>query len=239
VAGVVCVIVCDIYVIRTDAHGDTLWTRSYGGPLEEQTHSLAAADDGGYIIAGRKCTLSGEDPDVYLLRLDANGDTLWTKTYGGTASDGGCCVQQTHGGEIVIAGWTASFGAGGYDVWLLKTDAYGDTLWTRTYGGAGGDGGYSVQETSDGGYIIAGGTYSFGEGECDVYLIRTDANGDTLWTKTYGGIGSDVGLSIRDGQIGTRSVSVIGTCIWSEPMKTERFSGRRLTEAGMRISLGQ
>ena len=189
--------VCDIYVIRTDAQGDTLWTRSYGGPLEEQTHSLAATDDGGCIIAGRKCTLSAEDPDVYLVRLDANGDTLWTKTYGGTASDGGCCVQQTHGGEIVIAGWTASFGAGGYDVWLLKTDAYGDTLWTRTYGGAGGDGGYSVQETSDGGYIIAGGTYSFGEGECDVYLIRTDANGDTLWTKTYGGIGSDVGLSIQ------------------------------------------
>jgi len=121
----------------------------------------------------------------------------WTRTYGGSSYDWGQSVQQTSDGGFVVAGYTSSFGAGGYDAYLIRTDANGDTLWTRTYGGSGHDYGYSVQQTADSGFVVAGYTYSFGAGSRDVYLIRTDATGDTLWTRTYGGEDEDIGRSVQ------------------------------------------
>ena len=113
-------------------------------------------------------------------------DTLWTKAYGGPGTETASEVQQTEDGGYVIVGTTNSFGAGGNDIYLIRTDAVGDTLWTRTYGGAESESGNSVCETSDGGFIIVGDTYSFAEHGNDVYLIKTDTNGDTVWTRTYG-----------------------------------------------------
>ncbi|MQY71827.1 hypothetical protein GH141_07870 [bacterium] len=103
----------------------------------------------------------------------------WERTYGGSDVDVGLSVQETSDKGYIIAGWTSSFGAGRSDVYLIKTDASGDTIWTRTYGGSNYDVGYSVQQTLDGGYIIAGFTQSFGAGGCDVYLIKTDADGNS------------------------------------------------------------
>ncbi len=236
----------DVYLIKLDAYGDTLWTRIYGGTYHEEGCSVQQTSDGGYVIAGYTASFGAGDHDVYLIKTDASGDTLWTKTHGGTDYDRGCSVQQTLDGSYIIAGYTYSFGAGDYEVYLVKTDASGDTLWTRTYGGTSAycsevrqtaDGGYiiacmskfvvsndvrliktnasgdalwtrtyggtdsdfgnSVQQTSDGGYIIAGWTDSFGAGSDDVYLIKTDASGATLWTRTYGGTGDDWGYSVQ------------------------------------------
>jgi len=186
----------DVYLIKTNASGDTLWTRTYGGPNNDYGNSVHQTFEGGYIIAGS--TLSfGAAGDVYLIKTNASGDTLWTKTYGGASLDYGNSVQQTLGGGFVIAGYTASFGVGG-DVYLVKTNASGDTLWTRSYGGTGLDYGNSVQQTLGGGYIIAGYTYSFGQGlDDDAYLIKTNASGDSLWTRTYGGSHADWGNSVQ------------------------------------------
>jgi hypothetical protein len=188
----------DVYLIKTDASGDTLWTKTYGGTHYDEGYSVRKTEDGGYIIAGATAsfadTLNG---DVYLIKTNGSGNTDWTRTYGGTGTDVGNSVQQTLDGGYLVAGWTNSFGAGGYDVWLLKTTALGDTQWTRTYGGAADDYGYSVRQTSDGGYIIAGNTDSYGAGLNDVWLIKTTAFGDTQWTRTYGGTDQDYGRSVQ------------------------------------------
>jgi hypothetical protein len=110
--------------------------------------------------------------DVWILKLDTVGDTIWTRNYGGSERDYGRSVQQTNDGGYIIAGDTKSFGAGDYDIYLIKTDGNGDSIWTKTYGGLNNDCGYSIQQTSDGGYIVAGYTESFGAGYSDVWLLK-------------------------------------------------------------------
>ena len=223
----------DVYLIKTDATGDTLWTRTYGGTSLDWSSSVRQTSDGGYIIAGYTSSFGAGYFDVYLIKTDPSGDTLWTRTFGDTNHDVGYSVQQTSDGGYIIAGstqpfdtlWTGthggrdfdvvhsvqqtsdsccieagftdSFGAGSADVYLIKTNASGDTVWTRTYGGTSDDYGSSVQQTSDGGYIVVADTGFFGAGSRDVYLVRTNANGDTLWTRTYGGMGDDLGQSVQ------------------------------------------
>ena len=187
----------DVYLIKTDAYGNAEWTKTYGGSDDDWGWSAQQTEDGGYIIAGRTWSFGAGASDVCLTKTDAYGNVEWTKTYGGSDQDGGESVQQTEDGGYIIAGWTKSFGAGEADVYLIKTDAYGNVEWTKTYGGSGDDSGCSVQQTSDGGYIIAGGTESFGAGEADVYLIKTDAYGNVEWTKTYGGSDDDWGRSVQ------------------------------------------
>ena len=192
----------DVYLIKTDANGDTLWTKTYGGSYGDEGYSVQQTTDGGYIIVGRTFSFglgTSTSPDVYLIKTDMNGDTLWTKTYGGTNHDRGNFVQQTVDGGYIITGITVSFGTGGENVYLIRTNATGDTLWTKTYGGTdtqqtNTDRGHSVEQTSDGGFIITG---SATFGERGAYLIKTDSNGDTLWTKSYGGIGVDDGSSVK------------------------------------------
>ncbi len=187
----------DVYLIKTNAYGYALWTWAYGGTGCDYGWSVQQTSDRGYIVAGLTLSFGAGQSDVYLIKTNAYGDTLWTRTYGGTSSDYGWSVQQTSDGGYVITGYTLSSGAGDYDVYLIKTNAAGDALWTRTYGGPGDDYGYSVQQTSDGGYVVAGCTRSFGAGTKDVYLIKTNASGDALWTRTYGGTDFDYGLSVQ------------------------------------------
>ena len=187
----------DVYLIKTDANGDTLWTRTYGGASNDYGESTCLTADGGYIVAGQTHSFGAGSSDVYLIRADASGDTLWTRTFGGDSSDHGYSVQQTVDGGYIVAGWTVSRGAGGTDAYLVKTDANGDTVWTRAYGGTHKDYGWSVQQTAEEGYVVAGYTSSFSAPWWDVYLIKTDARGDTLWTRTYGGADDDWGNSIQ------------------------------------------
>ncbi len=211
----------DVYLVRTDARGDTLWTRTYGGTDSDRGLSVTQTADSGYVIAGYAKSFGAGSSDVYLVKTDASGDTIWTRTYGGSYDDYGYSVAQTADGGYIIAGETWSFGAGSHDFWLIKTDASGDTIWTRTYGGTLWDKSFSVAQTVDDGYVIAGFTMSFAAGMFDVYLVKTDAAGDTMWTRTYGGDSSDSGRSVVQTADGgyvitgcTNSFGVDGDNVW-------------------------
>ncbi|MHB8260074.1 MAG: T9SS type A sorting domain-containing protein [Bacteroidia bacterium] len=191
----------NVYVVKTNANGDTLWTKSYGGSNYDFGQAVQQTTDGGYIIAGYTGSFGPGDPDIYLLKIDASGNLTWSKTYGGIYGDKAWAVRQTSDGGYIVAGITSSFGVttnGTYnDIFLLKTTSTGNLTWSKTYGRDGDDWGYGVVQTYDGGYAITGLAQkdSLDTGS-EVYLIKTDAIGDTLYTKTFNGTNYDQGLVI-------------------------------------------
>ncbi len=192
----------DFYLVKTTAGGDSIWTRTYGGTNEDVSYSVLRTLDSGYVMVGYTASYGVGGQDVYLVKTNAVGDTMWTRTYGGIGNDVGYSVQQTPDSGYIIAGYTASYGAGNNDVYLIRTNASGDTLWTRAYGGRNDEQGNFVRQTFDGGYVIAGQTMSFGAASQNAYLIKTDASGDTLWTRTWGGNGVDFANSVEQASDG-------------------------------------
>jgi hypothetical protein len=191
----------DFWLVKTDPAGNVEWNRTYGAPTcmhLESGQSMVQTDDGGYALAGY---LSHEgnpptDYDLWLVKTDSTGNMQWNHTYGGADHDFAYSVVQTGDGEYVIAGYTDSYGAGNRDVWLIKTDSDGSIIWHQTYGGTEMDWGSSVVRTIDGGYAIAGRTRSFGAGDYDFWLIRTDSDGEVIWNQTYGGMQIDEAHSL-------------------------------------------
>jgi hypothetical protein len=170
--------VYDVLLVKTDSVGDTLWTRTFGGSNTEEPFSVKQTTDEGYIVTGRTYSYGAGSTDVFLTKTDSIGIPQWTKTFGGIAPELAKDVQQTQDGGYIVAAWTQSFGNGVDDYYLIKTDANGDTLWTKAYGGSGGDFAYSIKKTSDGGYIVAGESYSFPFGDYNLYVVKTDSNGN-------------------------------------------------------------
>jgi hypothetical protein len=176
---------------------NTLWTRTFGGGSGDLGYSVQQTSDGGTIIAGTTESYGAGERDVYLIKTDLEGNEVWSRTFGGSSWDEGNSVQQTTDGGYIIAGYTEFYGAGGWNVYLIKTDPQGNEVWSQTFGGSGNDYGRSVQQTTDGGYIIAGETSSYGAGGYDVYLIKTDPQGNEVWWQTFGGSGNDRGRSVQ------------------------------------------
>jgi uncharacterized delta-60 repeat protein len=187
----------DFYLVKANSSGDTLWTRTYGGSSSDWAYSVQQTADGGYIVAGETASFGAGDYDFYVVKTNAYGTPLWTRTYGRSGDDRAFSIQQTADGGYVVAGSTQSFGAGAEDFYLVKTNSLGDTLWTRTFGGSSWDVANSVQQTADGGYIVAGYTESFCAGCWEFYLVKTNSLGDTLWTRTYGGSGTSAANSVQ------------------------------------------
>jgi hypothetical protein len=201
------------YIIRTDADGDTLWTRAHGGWGKDEAYAVVTMPDGGCMAAGYTESYGAGAGDMWLLRIDADGDTLWTRTYGGAMDERAEDLRRTADKGFVLAGSTDSFGAGQYDMYIVKVDAAGNVQWSRTYGGTSMEHAYSVSQTLDMGFVAAGYTDSYGSGGRDVYVIRCDEAGDTLWTKTLGGTSTDYGYAAQQTAGGGYMV-----CGWTSSM---------------------
>jgi len=177
----------DVLLVKTDIDGVQIWSKIFGGTGWEYGYSVCqTASDSGYIVAGYT-TSSGEGSrDVYLVKTDSEGNELWTNTFGGTGLDVGMSVCETGNGSYFICGYTESSGAGEDDIFLVKADSGGNEVWTRAYGGSASERGNSIQRTSDGNFIIAGSTATYGYGNRNAWLIKIDPEGETLWTGNFG-----------------------------------------------------
>jgi hypothetical protein len=186
----------DAWLIKTDNKGNELWNKTFGGTYKDGARSVQQTSDGGYIIGGYADSYGYPGHDVWLIKTDSDGNKEWHSIYGGVASDGAFTVRQTMDDGYVALGYTDSFGSNYHDVWLIKTDSYGTEEWNQTYGTPDWETGYSVEQTSDGGYIIVGTTESYGLGSQDAWLIKTDSYGNEEWNQTYGGFNNDWGSAV-------------------------------------------
>ena len=189
----------DLWSIKTDAKGNVLWDRTFGGSGEDLGFSVQQTNDDGYIIAGYTSFTNGKK--AWIIKIDSQGNKQLDMATGRADSEA-ASIGLTKDGGYIITGYTPSSGSGKEDVWLIKTNSKLHWDWLKTFGGPNRDLGLSVQETEDGGYIIAGLTESFGAGKGDVWLIKTDPKGDREWDRTFGGSNFDSGASVqqtRDG----------------------------------------
>jgi hypothetical protein len=181
----------------------TGWSQTYGGSGDDEAYSVVQTGDGGYALAGYTNSSGAGSYDFWLIKTNSSGSMLWSQTYGGAGDDEAYSVVQSNDTGYAVAGYTDSYGAGETDAWLVKTDSSGNTQWSQTYGGRAQDGAYSVIQTSDGGYALAGYTDSYGAGSFDFWLVKTSSSGSMLWNQTYGGLGDDeAGCVIQTGDGG-------------------------------------
>jgi uncharacterized delta-60 repeat protein len=186
----------DVWIVKLDANGNITWQKTYGGSGVDSATSIQQTSDGGYIVAGDTSSF-GTNTDVWIVKLNANGNITWQKTYGGSGVDSATSIQQTSDGGYIVAGDTSSFGTS-TDAWILKLDANGNITWQKTYGGSGADSVNSIQQTSDGGFIVAGESKSFGAGDKDIWVLKINSSGGIQWQKTYGEAATeDSAYSIR------------------------------------------
>ena len=184
----------DIFFARMDVNGDTAFTRVYGTADNEICKSMASTSDGGFIICGKSSEIiSGALVfKAILLRIDSTGNLLWSKSYGDTLYQEAQSVAQTADGGFVVCGSRDFTSTGNYDILLFRTESSGNIIWSKTYGGNKGEGSYTVNLNADGTTVLSGYTNSMGYGHrgddsTNIFLMKTDANGDTIWTRTYGG----------------------------------------------------
>lgn len=226
------------------------WEKRFGGADVDFAYSVLQSVDGNYMLAGGTDSYGAGMRDIYLVKIDSYGNKVWVKTFGGIKSDSARSIKQTLDGGFIIAGWTKSYGSGSYDIYLVKTDNHGNKEWDKTFGGKNADFGSSVQQTSDGGYIIVGQTYydshpgSTVVHNTDIYLVKTDRYGNKIWDKTFGGEKLDTGTSVQqtsdNGYIvaGTFDylaynyiylvkTNIHGDIIWEKSFKVEELSFAR------------
>ena len=207
----------DRWITKLDASGTLLWEKSFGGSGDDLALSIQQTADGGFIVAGDSQSNDGDvlsgnkgGSDQWITKLDASGNLLWEKSFGGSGNESANSVRQTADGGCIVVGSSASNDGdvlsgnkGGFDQWITKLDASGSLLWEKTLGGSGDDQAYSVQQTSDGGFIVAGasdstdGDVTGNHGARDCWIVKLDSSGTLLWEEALGGSGDDVARHIQ------------------------------------------
>jgi uncharacterized repeat protein (TIGR02543 family) len=187
----------DMWIIKLNSKGEVDWQKTYGGTANDTAYSIKETNDGGYIVAGETLSSGAGDYDVWILKLSQTGTIEWQKTYGESNEDYALSIEQTSDGGYITAGVTSSFGTGAENAWVLKLSAEGDIEWQKAYGGSNSDYARFITQTNDGGYIICGETFSFGDGSDDGWILKLSASGDIEWQRIYGGSAQDWFLTVQ------------------------------------------
>jgi len=185
----------NVMIYKTDSLGALQWFKNIGGAGIEGARSIACGYNNEFILAGFKNNLDSMGYDVFVVKTDLNGDTLWTRTFGGSDWDMAYSIDKLADSTYVVAGETYSFGNGNRDVYVLRINQMGDTIWTKTFGGTADDYAKYVYVDRHNNIVVIGSTESFGAGGSDLYVVYMDVNGDTIWTKAYGTVNDDYGYS--------------------------------------------
>ena len=186
----------DCWVIKLDETVNTVWDKIFGGIGWDETNSILQTEDGGYVVFGFVQSKNKGREDAWIAKLDENGEIVWDKAFGGSQNDEIFSGIKTTDGGYAVCGYTESKGAGGYDAWIAKLDENGEIVWDKAFGGIEADVANSIIQTRDGGYALAGYTWSKGAGREDAWVIKVDENGDVVWDKTFGGSNEDVARCI-------------------------------------------
>lgn len=204
----------DILVIKLDASGNKQWAKVLGGTVNDLCGHLITTADGGYALCGYSASSNGDISsnkgsfDYLLIKLDASGNKVWDKNYGGTDADYAEDLKVATDGGYILTGNTHSTDGdvsnnhGNADIWIVKTDASGNKLWTKTIGGSANEYSSCVAATTDGGCIVGGSSYSAdgditkNRGAIDLVLIKINATGSSLTAKTYGGSQDDQPMAV-------------------------------------------
>ncbi len=190
----------DLYIIKTDEMGKELWHKAFGGKKNDGPADFGVIQktpNGGYLLAGWTWSY-GKALDMWLVRLNRFGNLMRSKTIGGEGTDWARSITACSDGNFIIVGKTTSFGAGKGDIYVVKVDVDGNVIWERNFGGTGMDWANYVLEVPGGGFLVVGGTRSYGNGEDDTYVIRLDEQGNKLWERVFPeSEGKDWGLTCR------------------------------------------
>ncbi|MEO5906125.1 MAG: T9SS type A sorting domain-containing protein [Saprospiraceae bacterium] len=207
----------DVWVVKLDTAGNIQWEKSLGGSQDDRANAVRVAGDGGYFIGGQTFSSDGDVTelaginDFWILKLDTSGSIEWQKTFGGSLFDEAMTIDATIDGGVIAAGYTYSFDGdvtenkGAQDVWLTKLDSTGQLQWQKSFGGSVDDIVFGIDQTTDGGFIAAGGTSSLNDGDItghhgkwDFWLLKLNDAGNLVWQQTYGGSNFDVAYSIDE-----------------------------------------
>ncbi|HHE47126.1 MAG TPA: carboxypeptidase regulatory-like domain-containing protein, partial [Bacteroidetes bacterium] len=180
------------WIVVTDEDGDEDWSQAFGGEGEDGFSSITRGDEDNIMVAGKTNSFGEGGFDFWLLKINSEGEEVWSQTYGGDEDDQCLSVIRTDDDCYILAGTTVSFGENSGDFWLVKVDADGEEIWSRTFDSGGNELCRAVIQTIDGGYLLAGQTWPYDDARCDYWLVRTDEDGEELWSETYGGNQSDV-----------------------------------------------
>jgi len=182
----------DSWIIKLDETLNIEWDKIFGGIGWDEANSMLQAEDGSFIVFGFVQSKDKEREDGWVAKLDENGEMVWNKAFGGSQNDEIFSGIKTTDEGYAVCGFTESKGAGGYDAWVAKLDENGEMVWDKAFGGIEAEVANSIIQTRDGGYALAGYTWSKGAGRYDAWMIKLDENGEMTWDKTFGGSDEDV-----------------------------------------------
>ena len=198
----------DVWIIKTDDKGNIIWNNTYGGPRNESCYCIQETSDGCFVVTGKTKVVEPDDFNALLMKIDADGNQLWEKTYGDDGFDASWWVEPTLDDGFILVGITESKGVGAGDIWVIKTDSNGEIIWDKTYGGSENEEAEEVLVLEDGNFIIVGSTNSFNSVGKDLIILCIDNEGSLQWQKVYGGYNDDEAWSIE--QIDDNSYFILG-----------------------------